>query len=62
MDKSSYKKEVEFGIIFDKCVYWSMYEFFIAGIMKKSTIFFYNIDDAKKSNSNILANNGAAKK
>ena len=39
-----------------------MFEFFIAGIMKKSTIFFYNIDDAENSNGNILANNAAAKK
>ena len=37
-----------------------MYEFFIAGIMKESTIF-YNIEDVEKSNSNILANNAAAK-
>ena len=39
-----------------------MYEFFIAGMMKKSTIFFNNTYDAEKSNSNILANNAAAKK
>ena len=41
-----------------------MYDFFIAGIMKKSTIFFNNIYDAENSNGNILAkaNNAAAKK
>ena len=54
------QQEVEFGIIFDKCMYWPMFEFFIVGIMKKSTIF-YNIEAAEKSNSNILANNAAAK-
>ena len=54
------QQEVEFGIIFDKCMYWPMFEFFIVGIMKKSTIF-YNIEDVEKSNNNILANNAAAK-
>ena len=39
-----------------------MYDFFIAGIMKKSTIFFNNTYDAENSNGTILANNGAAKK
>ena len=57
------QQEVEFWIIFcDRAKPWSMYEFFIAGIMKKSTIFFNNIYDAENSNGNILANNAAAKK
>ena len=57
------QQEVEFWIIFcDRAKPWSMYDFFIAGIMKKSTIFFNNIYDAENSNGTILANNGAAKK
>ena len=57
------QQEVDFGIIFgDHAKPWSMYEFLIAGIMKKSTIFFNNIYDVENSNGNILANNAAAKK